>query len=71
MDQAKAYQIANLVSERTFISDMMKEFMVALRESGDDTKAITNVRIYARWIPDLVEKAAEEMGEIDRKIREL
>ena len=71
MDQAKAYQIANLVSERTFISDMMKEFMVALRESGDDTKAITNVRIYARWIPDLVENAAEEMGEKDRKIREL
>ena len=71
MDQEKAKKAAELVSKRSFLADMMKDFMVGLKKAGTEEDVTTSVFIYARWIPALVEKAAEELGEIDRQIREL
>ena len=71
MDQEKARKAAELVAEQNYISNRMKDFMVDLKKAGTDHYSTTTVVIYSRWIPALVDKAAEELGEIARKISEL
>ena len=71
MDLEKAIKVAELVRERSFVSGAMQVFMVDLKKASGDRDATTSVAIYARWLPVLIDKAAEELGELDRKIKEL
>ena len=71
MDQEKARKAAELVAEQNYISNRMKDFMVDLKKAGEDYYSTTTVVIYSRWIPALIEKAADELGEIDKQIKEL
>ena len=71
MDLEKAVKAAELVNNRNIISSMMQTIMVDLKKAGTNTDATTTITIYSRWLPALAERAADDLGELDRKIKEL
>ena len=67
MDNEKAKKAAELVSKRTFISTMIKEYNCGkLLEDATIT-----VHIYARWIPAIIDIAMADLVDIDKQIQEL
>ena len=49
----------------------MKEYQTGLHEMGESLEATTTVHIYSRWLPLLIEKAADELDDLTTQIREL
>lgn len=71
MELEKATKVTDLVKKRTFLSVLMKEYQAGLHEMGESMEATTTVHIYSRWLPILIEKAADELDDLTKQIREL
>ena len=71
MELEKATKVTDLVKKRTFLSLLMKEYQAGLHEMGESMEATTTVHIYSRWLPILIEKAAGELDDLTKQIREL
>lgn len=71
MELEKATKVTDLVKKRTFLSVLMKEYQAGLHEMGESMEATTTVHIYSRWFPILIEKAADELDDLTKQIREL
>ena len=71
MELEKATKVTDLVKKRTFLSVLMKEYQTGLHEMGESLEATTTVHIYSRWLPLLIEKAADELDDLTKQIREL
>jgi hypothetical protein len=50
---------------------LLKEYQAGLHEMGESLEATTTVHIYSRWLPILIEKAADELDDLTKQIREL
>ena len=71
MELEKATKVTDLVKKRTFLSVLMKEYQAGLHEMGESMEATITVHIYSRWLPILIEKAADELDDLTKQIREL
>jgi len=71
MDMEKATKVTDLVKKHSFISMLLKEYQAGLHEMGESLEATTTVHIYSRWLPLLIEKAADELDDLTKQIREL
>ena len=71
MDLEKAVKAATLLKEVDFLRDIIKDFRTTLKKSGSDEYESTTVYIYTRWLPTLIDKAVEEMENIQERIKEL
>jgi len=66
MDSGKAYRVAQLVRDRVYHEDAVREFGVMIHNSFPDSEV--TVKIPARWLGALVELASAELEEINKEI---
>ena len=74
MDLEKAVKAATLLKEVDFlrdIIDIIKDLRTDMKKSLSDEYETTTVYLYTRWLPTLIDKAVEEMENIQERIKEL